>query len=350
MAPAVRAHHVITTLLTAWGGYVGYLTGMWSAELLTSTSDTLNRLFLTGAGLGIGFLGGYGLKSYTQHAWDRLQHATNRIPSEVTITTVLGGTIGLAFAVMLNLLLERIPGYGWTYGLLTGVISMLLFTTLAVKNRAAFRGPGMMMPIKPDTILDTSAIIDGRIQSVLACGLSDKAPAVPTRVINELKALADHANPGRKARGQRGLSNLEHIRDAYQGLSTLNDRLGSSVPTDTALAELALEHDATLLTVDFTLSRTARIRGAKVINLNELSHALRPHYGTGDHPTVSLEGPGNDTGQAIGHLDDGTLVVARDAHHLIGQTRLVRIYNTLERVSGRILFAEDAGAADIAGR
>src|SRR5690606_33841321 len=110
-------------------------------------------------------------------------------------------------------------------------------------------------------------------------------------------------------------------------------------------AELAAKHEALLLTVDFNLTRAARLRGANVLNLNELAHALRPHYAPGDTLTVQLESQGNEPDQAVGNLDDGTLVVLKRGVKHVGAARRVQIQNVLERPSGRILFTEDAGPA-----
>lgn len=343
MPHPARAHHAFTTGATLIGGYLGYVLAAWGASVLTSTSDSLNTLFLTGAGIGAGFLAGYTLRERTQRAYDRLRARVTRIPSEIVIATVLGSSIGLTFAVMLNTFLGQVPGFAWPHGLLIGLLGIVTFTSLTVHHRAAFTPTKSEPAPTPDVLLDTSAIIDGRIKELLTAGLSDHPPAVPTRVLDELQNLADSHHASRHARGSRGLSNLQALQADGASITPVRDTLPPHLATDIVLAELALQHDATLLTVDYNLTRAARLRGARVLNLNELAHALRPTWTVGDEISVHFDESGTAPDQATGHLDDGTLVVLRNGSQHIGQVRLARIHNVLERPSGRVIFADDAG-------
>lgn len=344
MVTTARAHHVMTTALALVGAVIGYVIAAWSATVLTNTSDTVNTVFLTLSGLGTGFLGGYSLRHRTQAAYQRVRARLERVPSEAVISAVLGASIGLTVAVMLNTFLGQIPGFTWWHGLLTGLISLVTCVGLTVTHRAALTGP-KTAAAKPEILLDTSAIIDGRIQNLLPTVLPNRAPALSTRVLDELQVLADSPSPSRRARGARGLANLETLKENGVELVTLRDDLPASLAADVALAELAAKHNAILITVDFTLTRAARLRGANVLNLNELAHALRPHYAPGDTLSVHLESEGNEPDQAVGNLEDGTLVVLKRGAKHVGAMRRVRIQNVLERPSGRIIFTEDAGPA-----
>jgi len=115
------------------------------------------------------------------------------------------------------------------------------------------------------------------------------------------------------------------------------------VPPSSTLAAQRLRRAN--LTVDFPLTRAGRLRGANVLNSNELAHALRDHYVPGDTLTIHLESAGNEPDQDVGNLEDGSLVVVKNGVRHVGTTRRVRIQNVLERPSGRILFTEDAGPA-----
>lgn len=343
MITAARAHHVVTTAVALVGAVLGYVIAAWSGAVLTNTSDTVNTVFLTLAGLCSGFLVGYALRNRTQAAYQRLRASLERVPSEAVISAVLGASIGLTIAVMLNTFLGQIPGFTWGHGLLIGLISLVTCVSLTVTHRAALSS-NKAPATKPEILLDTSAIIDGRIQNLLPAVLPNRQPALSTRVIDELQVLADSPSPNRRQRGARGLANLENLKQHGVDLVTLRDDLPASLAADSALAELATQHGATLITVDYNLTRAARLRGANVLNLNELAHALRPHYVPGDIISVHLESQGNEPDQAVGNLDDGTLVVLKHGAQHTGTTRNVRINNILERPSGRILFTEDAGA------
>lgn len=344
MAMTARAHHVVTTALALVGAVAGYTIAAWSASVLTNTSDAVNTVFLTVAGLGSGFLGGYSLRNRTQAAYQHLRERLERVPSEAVISAVLGASIGLTIAVLLNTFLGQIPGFAWWHGLLTGLISLVTCVGLTVAHRSALT-TAKSTAAKPELLLDTSAIIDGRIQNLLPSILPNRKPAISTRVLDELQVLADSPSPNRRARGARGLANLEALKANGVDLMTLRDDLPTTLAADVALAELSTQHNATLVTVDFTLTRAARLRGANVLNLNELAHALRPHYAAGDTLSVHLESEGNEPDQAVGNLEDGTLVVLKRGAQHVGTTRRVRIQNVLERPSGRIIFTEDAGSA-----
>ena len=345
MISLARAHHVVTTAFALIGAVLGYVIAAWSATLLTITSDTINTVFLTLSGLGTGFLIGHALRSRTQNSYQRLKERLDRIPSEVVISGVLGATIGLIVAVLLNTFLAQVPGFAWWHGLITGLISLVTSTSLTVAHRSAFTTATKAGP-KPEILLDTSAIIDGRIQNLLPALLPGQSTALSTPLLDELQILADSPSPNRRARGLRGLANLENLKEAGLELAPLRDELPASLATDVALAELATQHDATLVTVDFPLTKAARLRGANVLNLNELAHALRPHYAVGDTLTIHLESAGNEPDQAVGNLNDGSLVVVKRGVKHVGNTRQVRIQNVLERPSGRIIFAEDAGSGE----
>lgn len=337
----MRGEHLITVILTSLGAYLGYLIAAWSDALLTSTSSALNTVFLTGAGSGIGFLTGYSLRHHTQRVLRSISRTLSRTPSELIIASVLGSTIGLTFAVMLNLFLERIPGYHWSIGTLVGLISMAGFATLTISHRHGLSiGVRGVTKTTPDTILDTSALIDNRTIALLRSGISEQPPAISTRVLNELHHLISQPQTHRKQRGEQGLKHLETLEQDFGALTPLHDDLPPSEETDIVLAELASRRGLTLITVDYHLTRTARRRGARVLNLNELAHALRPQQVVGDEIEVYLEDHGTERGQAVGHLDDGTFVIVRNAEKHVGTHVSARIGNILERQTGRVLFAE----------
>jgi len=164
MISLARAHQAVTTSLALVGAVVGYVIAAWSAMVLTSTSDTINTIFLTVAGLGTGFLAGHALRNRSQIAYQQIKERLKRVPGEIVISTVLGSTIGLTVAVLLNTFLAQIPGFTWWHGLITGLISLCISASVTVTHRGAFTNPNEAT-VKREMLLDTSAIIDGRIQN-----------------------------------------------------------------------------------------------------------------------------------------------------------------------------------------
>jgi len=188
-------------------------------------------------------------------------------------------------------------------------------------------------------LLDTSAIIDGRIKEVAQTGVLECPLFIPDFVLEELQALADSADRLKRARGQRGLNlvnQLQRTKDA--DVSVYETEQKDKVPVDSRLIQLARELEVGLCTTDANLSRVARAQGVKVLNLNELATALRPSVARGDSLVIELVRRGEEPRQAVGFLDDGSMVVVENAEDHIGQTVAVQVTRYLQRTSGRIIF------------
>lgn len=188
-------------------------------------------------------------------------------------------------------------------------------------------------------LLDTSAIIDGRVGELCRTGIFESPLFVPSFVLEELQKLADSADRLKRARGQRGLNlvnQLERSKDAdvsiYEALE------GQGEPVDRRLIVLARELDAHICTTDANLARVAQAQDVKVFNLNELATALRPSVARGETIAVHLVRRGEEGKQAVGFLDDGTMVVVENAEEQIGSEVNVEIIRYLQRSSGRIIF------------
>jgi uncharacterized protein YacL len=336
--------NVLLTSLVAVGVAAGAGVGLWGSSLLVATSPVLNVVFLGGAGGGLGFLVAYALRHKVRARMLVVVGRLRMIPGEVVIGSVLGGTIGLTFAVMLNLMLERVPGFSWEWGLLVGFVSIVGFSSLTVRHRSSLKGLALGGPkdaeVKPELLLDTSAVIDARTLGLLRVGIWAGPIVVPVRVLNELHSINSLPQPSRRARGAIGLRNLEVMEAEFGKLRSLDDDFPREQHNDVIISELAVRNDLILLTCDNQLTRITRLRGGRVLNVNEVSHAMRPVWKVGDDVMIYLEERGTDDDQAVGHLDDGSLVVVRGAVKLVGQTVKARVSNVLERPSGKIYFSE----------
>jgi len=194
------------------------------------------------------------------------------------------------------------------------------------------RGP---MPL----VLDTSALIDARIADIAASGLIQQTVVVPEFVIEELQLLADSRDRMKRNKGRRGLD----IANKLQRMSGVDVVLDSS-PTqkkgvDLALIELCGRMPGMLVTLDVALVRIATIQKIRVINVNDLANALKPVVIPGKMISVELIKPGEQHGQAVGYLEDGTMVVAEDGYPYIGEIRDLVITSSMQTAAGRLLFA-----------
>ena len=197
-------------------------------------------------------------------------------------------------------------------------------------------------------ILDTSAIIDGRIFDITDSGFVDGTLIVPQFVLNELQQIADSDDPLRGNRGRRGLDVLRKLQknpDVDVQISDLDFPDHSDV--DAKLIELSKRLSGQLVTNDFNLNKVAQLRGIPVLNINELANALKPVVLPGETMAVRLIKEGKEAGQAVAYLDDGTMVVVDNSGHLIGETIDVVVTSVLQTTAGKMIFGKQQEDASV---
>lgn len=190
-------------------------------------------------------------------------------------------------------------------------------------------------------VIDTSVIIDGRIVDICKTKFLSGKLVIPKFVLKELQQIADSTDPIKRQRGRRGLEML-HTVQKESGLDiTIHDEDFPEIQeVDAKLVKLAKLIEAKILTVDYNLNRVASIQGIKVLNINELANALKPMVFPGEEMTIKLIKEGKEHNQAIGYLDDGTMVVVEDARRLIGQEVKVAVTSVLQTQAGRMIFTK----------
>ncbi|MCL1876613.1 hypothetical protein FWF74_01050 [Candidatus Saccharibacteria bacterium] len=190
-------------------------------------------------------------------------------------------------------------------------------------------------------LLDTSAIMDGRIVDVAKSGIITAEIIVPRSVVAEMQLLADKADSEKRARARKGLENVRELqRMETVGVTIINDGRVGSGGVDERLLELAKNYDASICTTDYNLNKVAKVVGATVVNVNELAQVLRAQYLPGEVIELQLTGSGANRDQAVGYLSDGTMVVVENAKNLIGQKINAEIVRSLQTEAGRMMFAE----------
>lgn len=188
-------------------------------------------------------------------------------------------------------------------------------------------------------LLDTSCFVDGRIHAILATGVFDQRLLVPKCVLQELQNIADSADRSLRERGRRGMDMLHEIETTYH-VEILDRPTAAGEPVDSALISLALEMGGKVVTTDFNLQKNARLQGVQVININDLATSLKPAFVPGESMTVRLLREGEDKGQAVGFLRDGTMVVVENARGRIGQEVAVEVTSSLQTNAGKMVFGK----------
>ena len=190
-------------------------------------------------------------------------------------------------------------------------------------------------------ILDTSAIIDGRIADVIDTKIIDTQVIVPRFVLNELQQVADSQDKLKRNRGRRGLDILNRLRKA-RGVEVQEVELPEIEGVDAKLVRLAKNLDARIVTTDFNLNKVAQVQGVEVVNLNDVANALRPVLLQGEKLTIKIIKHGESPGQGVGYLEDGTMVVAEECAGKVGQQVDLTVTNVLQTSAGRLIFGRPA--------
>jgi uncharacterized protein YacL len=207
-----------------------------------------------------------------------------------------------------------------------------LFGLIGLKPRAA-GAPEKIF------VVDTSALIDGRILDLVATGFLSGDLLLHTAVLRELQTIADSSDPRRRARGRRGLDAVGELRHAATVEVHLIEDDGGGSDVDAVLVRVARERGASLVTTDHNLSKVAEAVGVPVPRLNDLAAAFRLPIGVGDEIQVRLVKQGREAGQAVGYLDDGTMVVVEAAGERIGSDTPIVVRNVIKTATGRLVFA-----------
>ncbi|MDD3274267.1 MAG: PIN domain nuclease [Candidatus Omnitrophica bacterium] len=190
-------------------------------------------------------------------------------------------------------------------------------------------------------LLDTSVIIDGRIVDICKTHFLGGKLVIPKFVLRELQQIADSTDPIKRQRGRRGLEILNTIQNQPGIDIAIHEQdFTETTEVDAKLVLLAKILEAKILTVDFNLNRVASIQGIKVLNINELANALKPVVFPGEEMRIKLIKEGKEHNQAVGYLEDGTMVVVEDARRLIGQDVKVSVTSVLQTQAGRMIFTK----------
>lgn len=260
------------------------------------------------------------------------------------IVGALGLVLGLVAAVLAGFAVVRLPVVG-PYLLLPVVLLVAyVFMRIAARKHAdILRLVGIRSrsaATVPPRLIDSSAIIDGRIVDIIQARFLPGQIVIPSFVVDELHRVADSADPEKRQRGRRGLDLVEEIKAA--GDQRVQIRSGDVVGdgVDAKLVTLARDMHACIVTTDYALNKVARIQGIDVLNINELANALKSAVLPGEHLSVRVIREGREYDQGVGYLDDGTMVVVEGGRSLVGSGFTdVEVTSAIQNPSGKMIFA-----------
>lgn len=333
-------------------GLVGARLGVNTAPVLQLSEIAVSTLFAL-----VGTLFGLVMTPWlTTRPVRSVNRFINQMPVEVMFTTFIGLFIGLLIGLLGAYPLSLMEG---DLGRLTPPIFLGISVYLATSifNRRSreiwlfFREwlgwtPRADNAVERLLIVDTSVLIDGRIVDIANTGFIGGTLIVPRFVVSELHRVADSPDAQRRNRGLRGLSKLNELqRDSTIAFRIVEEEVKEFGEVDDKLIALAKRLNSPILTIDYPMNQVAGAQGVTVLNINELANAVRSAYIPGETFALRVIQDGKESGQGVGYLEDGTMVIVENGKTFMDRTIFVEVTKLINRPTGRIIFAQPTNEA-----
>ncbi|MBP2663999.1 MAG: yacL [Firmicutes bacterium] len=364
---------IIITILAAVGGLM--ITDRIMPLLATVISEEFLRIGVFGvtmttilsfvfgglAGGVVGFLLAPFMLKHLWHVTYWLELRLNKMPGYDVLAGVLGLATGLIISNLLGSAFLPIPIVGKYVPLVLSIILGYLGVNVAIRKREEILSmfsnlsalPWLNRDGKertkdnrddsmcPAKILDTSVIIDGRIADICTSGFIEGVLIIPTFVLEELQHIADSSDLLKRTRGRRGLDILNRMqKELALNVKIENQDFDDIAEVDAKLIKLGQLLKAKVITNDYNLNKVAELQGVSVLNINELSNAVKPVVLPGEEMVVHVVKDGKEFGQGVAYLDDGTMIVVDGGKKHIGETVGVLVTSVLQTAAGRMIFAK----------
>jgi uncharacterized protein YacL len=336
------------------GGYAVAQAVDWQAQIPGLPQNYVIFLFIILGG-SIGFVLGGIIGRELSSAWVRVEAKISEVAAAELILATIGLVVGLvvAFFAAQPLRMLQPPGLAAAVMILLSIVCSYLAISVALTRRREFAAifprlssAELVTAEERLMVLDTSAVIDGRFHEMQQIGFMPGRVRVPRFVLAELQTLADSADEGKRMRGRRGLDLLAALPEK-DVVDVFELDYPDTPAVDEKLMRLATDTGGVMVTVDFNLSKVARLRGIEVLNLNEAAAALRPNFLPGDAIRLRVAKSGKEPGQGVGYLEDGTMVVVQEGRDLVGGDADVEVTSVLQTSAGRMIFARPSrGSAE----
>jgi uncharacterized protein YacL len=347
----VEAVRLVVVALAIAGTYEITTSTALTRQLGRGGSAEQSVLVLLVLGAAVGYVLGGALGRFTIGRIDAAERRLTEVSSGDLLSGVIGGLAGLLVGVGVTWPILLFDGRHYTIPISAFVILVTASIGLRVgigrggDLLRALGASGRLSVTSPSSgprarVVDTSALIDGRIVDLCRGGFLDGTLVLPRFVLYELQGLADAGDAERRRRGKRGLDVLGGLqRSASVGLEVAERDYPEIEAVDAKLVAMAKERKAPLITVDGNLARVAEVQGVKVLNLHQLAEDLRPPVLPGDELSVRVVKAGKEPSQGVGYLSDGTMVVIEGARDLQDSEVTAEVTSILSNSHGRMVFA-----------
>jgi uncharacterized protein YacL len=349
---------VLTPAVSLLLALLGALAGFQIAESVRASSygPDLGRagtvvflVCLTAAGFVLGYLVGYILLRLIRRGLGYVDEIMARATGAEVVVGFGGVVVGLVIATLVSIALVRIPLVGTYFTIPVYLLSGYFTAYVAARKHVEIlrllgvRGAFEVLPgLTPPKILDSSAIIDGRILDVSETGFVEGELLVPRFVVEELQRLADSADAEKRVRGRRGLDFVRRLQNGSGAVRIDDTDYADIDAVDAKLVRLGDELGGLILTTDFTLKKVAEIQGVKVLNVNDLANSVKPAVLPGEIIEVRIQREGREHDQGVGYLDDGTMIVVEAGASRMGSRVKAEVTSVLQSPSGKMIFSRVA--------
>lgn len=386
----------VTVLLAVIGGVILHLaspvlTELISTEVLKTDMGlyklTMANVILIGIGMVVGGIAGYLVSPYFVAKLQKfsiwVEGQLSKMPLQDVIAGVVGLAIGLIIANLLGGTFVNIPVIGNYLPVLFSIVFGYLGIHIVVRKQKEIGELfGRMMKLKKKPreklgedgtvqpaaqpvpaapampaggygsydslvgckLLDTSVIIDGRIADICGTGFLDGKLLIPVFVLEELQHIADSADALKRVRGRRGLDILQKIRtESGLQVEIINQDFEDITEVDSKLIRLGQQLGGKIVTNDYNLNKVSELQGVPVLNINDLSNAVKPVVIPGENMHVTVVKEGKEQGQGIAYLDDGTMIVIENGRYHLSKAIEVEVTSALQTSAGRMIFAKPVG-------
>jgi uncharacterized protein YacL len=278
-----------------------------------------------------------------------IEHNTYIISSKKLLLGGLGLLLGLIAAALVAASFPDAKSARPVCNLIFGYLGVII----ALKHADRFNLSKLNFLLRPgyrgneiNIVLDTNIIIDGRLKEIVPTGFLQGNLVIPQFVLDELQRLADSGDSQRRIRGKRGLANLDYLRSIERKFELYDVDYEEIKDVDHKLIRLTSDIGGSLLTNDNNLRSIAQLQGLNVLNINDLTNAVRPVAHVGEVMRTEIIRQGKEATQGVGYLEDGTMVVVDDGVHLVGQTADIVVTSVLQTSNGRMIFSRPRAESD----
>jgi uncharacterized protein YacL len=361
---------VLKNLLRGVFSIIGIIIGYFISEVLITIPQIVSYLSTTIAKVAfyiiISLISGIILYIISPIIYNGISNLIDYIEKsmqKMSITEILYGTVGAVIALILMTFIAKpindVSLIGPILLVLLNVLAAVIGAKIMTKKKEditallvnikkpTIKEKKVKEPVKETTvvgipkILDTSVIIDGRIFDICETGFIEGPLVIPNFVLDELRHISDSSDALKRNRGRRGLDILNKIQKELSiETQIVDDDFPKIAEVDAKLLKLAQKMDGKVITNDYNLNKVAEFQGVPVLNINELSNAIKPVVLPGEEMTIDIVKDGKESSQGVAYLEDGTMIVVEGGRKYIGQTTDVIVTSVLQTAAGRMIFAK----------